>query len=55
MGLGALDELQMLAEEQTADHILASCSLYHPPNWTLGLAALDDDAVDWLQTTALCI
>jgi len=41
------------AEEQTADHMLASCPLYHPPNGTLGLAALDDDSVDWLQTTAL--
>jgi len=37
------------AEEQTADHILAFCPLYHPPNGTLGLA------VDWLQTTELCI
>jgi len=27
------------AEEQTADHILVSCPLYHPPNGTLGLAA----------------
>jgi len=34
------------AEEQTADHILASCPLYHPPNGALGLAALDDDTVD---------
>jgi len=42
-------------EEQTADHILASCPLYHPPNGTLGLAALDDNTVDWLQTTELCI
>jgi len=42
-------------EEQMADHILASCPLYHSPNGTLGLAAVDDDTVDWLQTTALCI
>jgi len=40
------------AEEQTADHILASCSLYHPSNGKLGLAALDDDTVDWLKTTS---
>jgi len=32
-----------------ADHILASSSL-SPSNGTLGLAALDDDTVDWLQT-----
>jgi len=43
------------AEEQTADQILASCPLYHPPNGTLGLTALDDDTVDWLKTTALNI
>jgi len=43
------------AEEQTPNHILASCSLYHPPNGTLGLAALDDDTVDWLKRTALNI
>jgi len=35
------------AEEQTADHILPSCTLYHPPNLTLGLMALDDDTVEW--------
>jgi len=38
------------AEEQTADYILASCPLYHPPNGTLGLAAIDDDTMDWIQT-----
>jgi len=43
------------AEEQMTDHILASCHLYHPLNETFGLAALDDDTVDWLQATELCI
>jgi len=43
------------AEEQTADQIIASCLLYHLPNETLGLAALDDDALVWLQRTALSI
>jgi len=41
--------------EQTADHMLASCPLYQPPNGTLGLAAPDNDTVDWLKTTALNI
>jgi len=36
------------AEEQTADYILASFPLYHPPNGP-GLAALDDDTVGWLK------
>jgi len=43
------------AEEQTADHILASCSLFQLPNGALGLAALDDDTVDWLKRTKLSI
>jgi len=55
MGLGAPANCRCRAEEQTADHILASCLLYHPLNGTLGLAALDDDTVDWLQTIALNI
>jgi len=55
MGFGALGELQLRRDEQTADHILASCPLYHPLKGTLGLAALDDDTVDWLQTIALSI
>jgi len=28
---------------------------YHPLNGTLGLAAFDDDTVDWFKTTALNI
>jgi len=55
IGLGALGELQMGAEEQTADHILTFCPLLHPPNGKPGLAALDDNIVNWLQTTAFCI
>jgi len=43
------------AEEQTANHILASCPLNHPPKGTLGLVALDDDTVDRLQKTAFSI
>jgi len=43
------------AEDQTVDYILASCLLYHPPNGTLGLVALNDETVDWLQTTAFFI
>jgi len=40
------------AEKKTADHTLASCLLYYHPNGILDLAALDEDTVDWLQTTA---
>jgi len=32
-----------------------SCRVLGPPNETLGLAALDDYTVDWLQTTAFNI
>jgi len=51
---------ELLEDKETvnaeiADHILASCPLYHPPNGTLGLTALGGGTVDWLQTTELCI
>jgi len=55
MGLGAFGELQMRSRGATADHILAFCSLYHLPNGILGLAALDDNTVDWLKRTTLNI
>jgi len=43
-------------EEQMVDYILVSCSSTTlQTKRTLGLAALDDDTVDWLQTTALSI
>jgi len=42
----------MSDDDQTADHIITSCPLYHLP---LGLAALDNDTVDWIRTTALNI
>jgi len=54
MGLGALGELRCGANGQSRT-VLASCPLYHPPNGTLGLAALDDDTVDWLKRTTLNI
>jgi len=54
-GLVPLANCRCGAEEQTAYYILASCPLYHLPNGTLGMAALDDDTVAWLQTIALCI
>jgi len=38
MGFGA--PRRTADAEQTADHILASCPLYHPPNGTLGLGGL---------------
>jgi len=55
MGLDALGELEMRSRGATADHKLASCLMYHPPNGTLGLAAVDDDTVDWLKKTAFSI
>jgi len=54
-GLMPLVNCRCGAEEKTAHYILASCPLYHPPKGTLGLAALDDYTVDWLQRTALSI
>jgi len=55
MGLGAHGKLQMRNSGANTDYTLASCPLYHPPNGTLDLAALDDDTVDWFQTTKFSI
>jgi len=56
MGLGALGKMQMRSREKNGRSLLASFPLHHPSNGTLGLAAFDDDTVDWLQTAAaLCI
>jgi len=46
---------EIFAKQKSKRPISASCPLYHRPNATLGLAALDDDAVDWLKRTALNI
>jgi len=50
---GAWCPRRTAAAEQTADHILASCPLYHPSNESLGLAAFDNETVD--QATVLSI
>jgi len=43
------------AEEQSADHILVSCPLHHPPDGAPSLVPLDNDTVDWLKKTTLSI
>jgi len=53
-GLVLLANCSCRSAEQTTVHTLDSCPLYYPPNGTIGLAALNDDTVDWLKT-ALCI
>jgi len=55
MGLGALGELQMRSRRANGRSHTSFLPPVHPPNGTLGLAALDDDTVDWLQATELCI
>jgi len=56
MGLSALDKLQMRNREVNGrSHNSLLSPVYHPPNGTLGLAALDDDSVNWLKRTALKI
>jgi len=54
MGLVSLSELQMwsrVANGRSHTSFLSTGT----PNGTLGLVALDDGTVDWLQTTVLCI
>ena len=39
------------ATEQTADHVISSCLIYHVPRGTRGLQVLDDATRCWLYTT----
>jgi len=56
MGFGVLSKLQMRGRGENGRLHNSFQSPVPPSKWdTLGLAALDDDTVDWLQTTALCI
>jgi len=55
LGLGALGELQMRSRGANGRSQLAFCPLYHPPNGTLDMVALENDTVDWLKRTALNI
>jgi len=55
MGLGALGELQMRSRGANGQSHTSFQSPVSPFKGTLDLAALDDDTVDWLQTTELCI
>ena len=41
------------AEDQTADHIVRSCTIFRPPNGEEGLRVLDDATRKWLLNTSL--
>jgi len=43
------------AEQRSKWPIISFLSPVPPSKWALGLAALDDDTVYWLKTTALSI
>ena len=43
------------ATEQTADHVISSCLIYHVPRGTRGLQILDDATPCWLNTTTASI
>ena len=39
------------AKEQTADHVVASCSVYHHPNRARVLSDVDRSQMNWLKET----
>ena len=43
------------AEEQTADHVVTSCPIYHHPNGARGLMADDENLANWLASTCPAI
>jgi len=54
MGFDVLSELQLWSRGANARLHSSILSLFHhPPKRTLGLAALDDDTVEWLQPTTV--
>jgi len=55
MGLGALRKLQLRSRGANGRSHTSFLSPVPPSNGTLGLAALNDDIADWLQTTAFSI
>jgi len=55
MGLGTLANCRCRAEKKMADIPPFKWNLYHPPKRAPGLAALDDDTVDWLKKSTLSI
>ena len=40
------------AKEQTAEHVITSCSIYQHPNGGRGLSAVDKSLVPWLTNRA---
>jgi len=55
MGFDALSELQLRNREVNGRPHTNFLFPHHPPNGTLGLAALENDTVDWFKTTGLSI
>ena len=47
-GMAAKATCECGAEEQTADHIISSCPIYHHPNGARGLVSIDESTEAWL-------
>ena len=54
-GLAPSPNCKCGATEQTADHVISSCLIYHVPRGTRGLQILDDATRCWLNTTTASI
>ena len=54
-GAGPSPDCECGASEQTADHIISTCSLHRAPKGIQGLLVLDDDTRRWLKINAVNI
>ena len=54
-GLAPSPNCECGATEQTADHVISSCLIYHVPRGTRGLQVLDDATRCWLNITTASI
>ena len=54
-GLAPSPNCECGATEQTADHVISSCLIYHVPRGTRGLQVLDDATRCWLNITTTSI
>ena len=50
-GMASTAACECGAEEQTVDHIITSCPIFHHPSRRISLETVDDETVVWLINT----
>ena len=50
-GMASMAACKCRAKEQTAEHVITSCFIYHHPNIARALSDVDKNLVTWLMKT----